>query len=42
MTVRRLVCRNIADGTGAELFSGRITIDNHYTTRRKTNITAKQ
>ena len=30
MTVRRLVCRNIADGTGAELFSGRITISNHY------------
>ena len=32
MTSRRLVCRNIADGTGAELFSGRITIDNHYIT----------
>ena len=32
MTCRRLVCRNIADGTGAELFSGRITINNHFIT----------
>ena len=32
MTFRRLVCRNIADGTGAELFSGRITINNHFIT----------